>query len=138
LYDTALEVHLNIGILKMIMGKPLGLEDLKDVDQVMATQLEWVLDNDVQGTQIWTRVYINHAHTTILFLSHSLSHTYTQTHTHTNTHADLDLTFSHCLEYNGSFHEVDLKPNGASLAVTEQVMCLYILLIQFPRSGLCD
>jgi len=95
LYDTALEVHLNIGILKMIMGKPLGLEDLKDVDEVMATQLEWVLDNDVQGAQIWTRVYINHAHTTILFLSHSLTHTYTHTHTHTHTNKHMCRPGSH-------------------------------------------
>ena len=30
-----------------IMSKPLTLEDLKDVDEEMATHLEWLLDNDV-------------------------------------------------------------------------------------------
>ena len=56
---------------------------MRDVDEEMAKNLEWTLENDV---------------------------------------SDLDLTFSHCLEYNGTYHEVDLKPDGCTILVTEQVL----------------
>jgi hypothetical protein len=96
LYDTALDVRLNVGIIKSLTRQPLGLEDLKDVDATVASHLEWLLDNKV---------------------------------------SDLGLTFSHCLEYNKSFHEVELKPNGSSIAVTEQTKHEYVSLLIDAKMG---
>ena len=51
IYDRQLmDVPLSATIYKLLLGKPLGLADLEDVDKQLHTSLCWMRDNSVDGT----------------------------------------------------------------------------------------
>ena len=52
-----------------------------------------------------------------------------------NDVSDLGLTFSHCLEHNGTFQEVELKNGGCSIAVTDSTKHEYASLLIGETTG---
>eukprot|EP00960_Hanusia_phi_P046120 757628-Hanusia_phi.AAC.3 len=73
LYDVAIGYTLARSIFKFFLGESVELEDMKEIDKEVHSNLKWIVNNSV---------------------------------------SQLSLTFEHCMESNGKFHEIPLKPGG--------------------------
>lgn len=97
--EQHLDAHLTTSMIKAILGAPVSLRDLEDVDEQLHNSLQWILENDIED-------------------------------------ACLDLNFTISYDYLGKMTTVNLKPDGAKIAVDNKNKEEYVnLMVQSRLRG---
>jgi E3 ubiquitin-protein ligase HUWE1 len=93
LYDSLpMQFSFTRSLQKIMLGRPLLLSDLSELDQTLVNSLNWIADNEITGVFE-------------------------------------EMTFSIDREAFGEHRQVDLKPNGSNILVTDENKFEYIRLV---------